>query len=240
MKTTKKLMLLGAIALVFMQTVPGLPAQSPALVSSSSAASPLPGPGYGTPLSGKLYVGFDLGAALQSDITLSDSVGDSERVSFDPGVRMDMQLGYNLTKNWAAELELGFIISPVKYSYTFGTDYNSVALFEVPVLVNVIYSRPLFGHCSAYVGGGVGGVFINYQDAYGDTTPTAATFGYQGMAGLRYAFSPKWDLGLGYKLLGTTGYDVGSGVAYDGYTATEYRSNGNLTQSILVTLNCRF
>lgn len=60
------------------------------------------------------------------------------------------------------------------------------------------------------------------------------------MAGLRYGFSPKWDMGVGYKVLGTTGYNVGSGVAYNGYTPTEYKSNGNFTQAILLTFNCRF
>jgi len=237
MKTKRMLMLIGTIGLGLVQAGAELPAPSP--VSPGAASGPLPGPGYRTPLAGKLYVGFDLCAALQNDITLSDTAGDSERVTFDPGPRFDLQLGYNLAKNWAAELELGFIVSPVKYSYAFGSG-NSVALVEVPVMVNVIYSRPLWGHCSAYVGGGAGGVFINYQDAFGNTTPAATTFGYQGMAGLKYVFGPKWDMGIGYKVLGTTGYNVGSGVAYDGYTPTEYKSDGNFTQAILLTFNCKF
>ena len=86
----------------------------------------------------------------------------------------------------------------------------------------------------------MGGVFSHYEDEYGDSTSSASAFGYQGMAGLKLAVSERWTLGVGYKFLGTTGYNVGSGVAYDGYTPTEYKSSGNQTHSILVTLACNF
>jgi opacity protein-like surface antigen len=240
MKPINKTVLVLAIGVVVAYGVPELQAQPASPVNSSATNSPAAGPGYKAPLAGNLYVGFDLGAALQQDIALSDGVGDSEKIAFDPGARLDVQLGYCLTPNWAVELEMGFIANQVKYSYALGTDYSTVNLVELPLLLNVIYSRPLGGHFSAYVGGGVGGVFINYQDEYGDTTPTASTFGYQGMAGFRYILSRKWEIGVGYKLLGTTGYDVDSGIAYDGFTPTEYKSTGNLTQAILLTFTCRF
>ena len=233
METIKNTILIAGIALVSVPAVPELQAQS-------STNIPVAVSGYKTPLIGKFYFGFDAGAALQQDITLSDSVGDSEKVTFDPGARMDIQLGYAFTTNWAMEMEMGIIANQVKYSYALGTDFTTVNLIELPVLLNVIYSRPLGSHCSIYAGGGAGGVFIHYEDENYDTTPTASTFGYQGLVGFRYAFSRKWDLGVGYQILGTTGYDVGSGVAYDGYTPTEYKSNGNLTQSILVTCSCKF
>ena len=205
--------------------------------SSDGAAA---GHDYALPLGGKLYLGFDGGVALQQSVTLNDSVGDSDRVTFDSGARLDLQLGYNFVTNWAAEFELGLIISPVKYSYTLGTDYMGVDLVQMPLMVNVIYSRPLGRHFSVYAGGGVGGVFSYYEDEYGDTTPSASAFAYQGLAGVKFALNKKWDLGVGYKFLGTTEYDVGSGVAYDGATPTEYKSSGNAVHSILLTLTCKF
>jgi opacity protein-like surface antigen len=200
----------------------------------------LSGHDYVAPLTGKIYLGLDVGVAWQKNITLSDGLGGSETVKYDPGARFDVAMGYNLTPHWAAELELGFVISPVQSSYALGTDYVSVDLIELPLMVNVIYTRPLGRWCSAYVGGGVGGVFIHYQDAYFDTTPTASTFGYQGMAGLRFVINPILEIGLGYKYLATTGYDVGSGIAYHAFVPTEFRSDGNQTQSVLLTLTRRF
>jgi opacity protein-like surface antigen len=245
MNATKCRILPVAIALAMLNMPMALPAQTSTTTVIDSPTYGMPGgtvPGHDStmPLGGKLYFGFDAGVALQQNITLSDSVGDSEQVAFDPGARLDMQLGYNFATNWAVEWELGLIISPVKYSYALGTDYMGVDLIQMPVMVNLIYSRPLGRHFSVYVGGGAGGVFSHYQDEYGDTTPSASAFGYQGMAGIRYALNPKCDLGVGCKILGTTGYDVASGVAYDGSTPAEYKSSGNVIQSILVTLNCKF
>ena len=167
-------------------------------------------------------------------------MGGSEKVKFDPGARLDVAVGYNFTQNWAAELEVGLIISPVQSSYALGTDYMSVYLTELPVLVNGIYTQPLSKWCSVYIGGGVGGVFVHYEDEYWDTTPTAATFAYQGLAGIRFMISQNCELGLGYKYLATTGYDVGSGIAYNSFVPVEFKSDGNQTQSVLLTLTCRF
>ncbi|HTY88640.1 MAG TPA: outer membrane beta-barrel protein [Candidatus Acidoferrum sp.] len=245
MNATKTRILAGAVALAAAHCPPGLRAQtSTATVMDyrypSNSGGAAPGHDSVLPLGGKVYLGFDAGVALQQNITLSDNVGDSGQVTFDPGARLDLQVGYNFTTNWAAEFELGLIISPVKYSYALGTDYMGVDLVQMPLMVNVIYSRTLGRGFSVYAGGGVGGIFSHYQDEYGDTTSSASAFAYQGLAGVKYALNRKWDLGVGYKFLGTTEYDVGSGVAYDGFTPTEYKSSGNVVHSILLTLTCKF
>jgi opacity protein-like surface antigen len=244
MNATQSKILSGAIALAVANSPSALQAQTTTTSGDSANAGmpsgTVPGRGYATSLNGKSYLGFDLGGALQQSITLSDTVGDSEKVRFEPGARLDVEMGYDFARNWAVELELGLIISPVKHSYVMGTDYMSVDLVQLPVLVNMIYSRPFGQRCLFYVGGGAGGVFSHYEDEYGDTTPTASAFGYQGLAGVKLALDNRWDLGVGYKILGTTGYNVDSGVAYDGFTPTEYKSNGNLSQSILMTLTYKF
>lgn len=170
---------------------------------------------------------------------MSDSIGDSETVTFDPGARLDCQLGYNFTRNWAAELEVGLIISPVKHSLILGTDFMDVDDTELPVMVNVIYTRPLGHHFSAYIGGGVGGVFSEYSDEFGDTTPSDSAFAFQGMAGIKYVINDRWDLGVAYKFLGTTEHDVGPGFDSN-ENATEFKSDGTMTHSVLVALTCKF
>jgi opacity protein-like surface antigen len=244
MNVTNKI-LTGAVALALANLGSNLPAQ-PSLPAgydaphSGAPARTMPGRYYVTPPSGKWYLGFDAGVALQQDITLSDSVGDSDTVTFDPGATLDCEMGYNFTSNWAAELEIGLIANPVALSSALGTDFMSVDYTELPVMVNVIYTRPLGHHFSAYVGGGLGGVFSDYSNEFGGTTPSDSVFAFQGMAGVKYAVNERWDVGIAYKFLGTTGHDVGPGVAYDGITPTEYKSDGTMTHSFLLALTGKF
>lgn len=199
---------------------------------------------YYQPLASRCYLGFDAGVALQQDITLRDGVGDSEKITFDPGVRLDGMLGYQFTKRWAAEIEFGIIANQVKHSYALGTDYMSVTYMEFPILVNAIYTLPLnkSKSCSLYFGAGAGGVFTQYTDEYGDQTEGDTVFAYQGQAGFRWAINRQWELGVAYKFLATAEQDVGSGVAYNGheFVATEFKSDGTMTHSILATLTWRF
>jgi opacity protein-like surface antigen len=186
----------------------------------------------------KFYLGFDAGIAFQRDITISNSVGDKDHVTFDPGGRFDVEAGYNFTRHWAAELEMGLALNSVQHSVVLGTDNDNWTLVELPVLVNVIYNMPLGDHWTVYVGGGAGGVFSNYQDENGNATSTDSAFAYQGEAGIKYVINNKWDVGIGCKFLGTSEHDVGSGIAFDGTTRTEYKSDGTMIQSILA--NCTF
>lgn len=235
MKTTRIKILAGVVTLSLANSVSNLQAQPswPADYDTSYSSAPtgtMPGRYYVTPLSGKVYLSFDLGAAWQQDITISDTVGDSETVTFDTGARLDFDLGYKFTKNWAAELEVGLIISPVKHSVFLGTDFMNVDYTELPVMVNVIYTQPLGRDFSAYVGGGLGGAFSEYSDEFGDSTPSDSTFAFQGMAGIKYAINERWDIGVAYKFLGTTRHDVAPG----------FESDGTMTHSVLLALTCKF
>lgn len=137
-------------------------------------------------------------------------------------------------------MELGFLVNQVQSSYALGTDYWNVQFYQMPLMANVIYSRELGQHWSIYAGTGVGPVFSYYENDWWDTTPSATSFGCQAMVGLKYRFNELFEMGLGYRFLGTTGYTVGNGVAYDGYTPTDYHSDGNLSHSIMLNFTWRF
>lgn len=245
MKTQQTTFLAGAVTLAVACTVSSLHAQSYGgyyyyQPTANAQNGPGSNRGYPSPWNDELYLNFDAGIAWQQNITMRDNVGDSETVTFDPGARLDFDLGYNLSKNWATEFEVGLIINPVKSSFILGTDYLNVDFEEVPLLVNVVYTLPLGERLSAYAGGGLGGVFSYYSNDFGDTTPTDSAFAFQGMAGFRYIFNERWSVSLGYKFLGTTRHDVGPGVAFDGMTPTEYKSDGTMTHSVLAALTFRF
>jgi opacity protein-like surface antigen len=188
---------------------------------------------------GKVYFGFDGGAAFQQPINLYDSIGDNEKVTFDTGARLDCELGFNITPNWAAELEMGLIANQVKNSAVLGTDFMNVDLVEVPIMANVIYTRPLGHYFSIYLGGGLGAAFSEYDNEFGGTTQSDTTFAFQGLAGLKFTFGERWDLGVSYKFLGTTKHDVGPGFDSLG-NPTEFKSDGTMTHSVLLTLTCKF
>lgn len=245
MNPTKIKILASTVTLALAQSAMNLHAQSYDYRYDSpypvAPTRPFSGPYYATTLNDKLYLGFDAGLALQQDITISDSIGDSDEVTFDPGVRLDMMLGYKFTGNWAAEVELGLIANDVSRSYALGTDFMSVTYIQFPVLVNGIYTLPLnkSKSCSAYVGAGVGGIFSKYSNEFGGETPGDSAFAFQGMVGIKYAINQRWDFGIAYKFLGTTGHDIGPG--WDSNSnPTEYKSDGTMTHSILATLTCKF
>jgi opacity protein-like surface antigen len=246
MKTPKIRLLAGAAAFALVNGATCIQAQTgvPAYYYYAAPyygapASMAPDRYYRPPPTGKIYVGFEMGPAFQQDITITDSIGDSDKATFGTGIRLDCTFGYNITTNWAAELDTGFIILPVDNSVVLGTDFMDVDFVEVPIMLNVIYTRPLGRHFSAYLGGGVGGAFSDYENEFGGTTEGDTTFAFQGLAGLKYTINERWDLGLTYKFLGTTQHDLGSGFDSNG-NPTEFQSNGTKTHAVLLALTWKF
>jgi len=168
--------------------------------------------------------------AVQRDITIRGA--DVGKVSFDPGFRFDVAIGGG-SESWRAEFEFGFIYNSVK-SFN-GDSLNSEGVrpdvYELPMMVNVIYKLPFHGPVTAYVGAGIGGVYGIFVGS--DTSilgfTTDITFGYQGLAGVKYAVSDRCDLGVAYKFLGTTEHDLDFS-----------KLDGTMTHSLLATLSFKF
>lgn len=167
----------------------------------------------------RAYLGFDGGVALQQEVTIKAPAG-SVNATFDPGFRIGIRGGYQLWEELSLELESGLIYNSMdKIS---GVSLSSVGasaeLYQVPIMANAIYSFTLQEPFSFYAGGGLGAVVSDFRaSAFGSSGNSwDTTFGYQLMAGFKYAFDTGWELNLGYKFLGTTGHDLGSGLKTDG------------------------
>jgi opacity protein-like surface antigen len=173
----------------------------------------------GTDTPGRWYLGLDAGLALQQDTTLRYAGGDN-RLSFDPGFRLDLSGGVHLSQSWRAEVEMGLIFN--------SSEGRSKEYCQVPVLVNGIYSLPLHGRMSAYVGAGLGGVYSALWDVW--DADGSLTLGFQGIVGARYAISDTFDLGLSYKLLGTLEHDLGP-YTLDGTFSPSFLAPSPLTTS---------
>jgi opacity protein-like surface antigen len=178
------------------------------------------------------YLAVDAGVELQQDVTIKDTGG--AKMSFDPGIRFDFGAGYHFAESWALEFQTGLIYNSV--DKIGGISLNAVGasadFYEIPLMANVIYTVPIHERIGIFLGGGIGGVVgLFHTEGFGQSSDnTDLTFGYQALLGAKYAFNDRMEMGIGYKFLGTTDHDLGSGV----------KSEGTMTHSLLVVFSVNF
>ncbi len=159
------------------------------------------------------------------------------KFEFDPGVRVDVAVGHRFSEALAVELEAGFAenaVNEAKFTGTMnGVGYdqkfsiNNVNLWQVPVLVNGIYTFNVSPKLKPFVGAGAGGIYTLVETK--GSSRDDFTFAYQGQAGVDYLFTDTLSLGLTYKFLGTLDHDFGG-----------VRTEPIYTHSILAALTLRF
>jgi opacity protein-like surface antigen len=192
-----------------------------------------------------LYFGAELGVSLQQDVRIKDQAvkaglalnGIGDKLAFDPGVRFSAAFGYHFTDYFALEFETGSIYNNV--DKIGGVSVDSVHdarldLYQVPLLVNAIFTLPIQGPVRVYLGVGGGGT-VNFW--HGDlpgfhSDRSESTWAYQGLTGLKFFINPAMYAGIAYKYLGTTDHDT----TQDFFGKVE----GTRTHSILGTFNIKF
>jgi len=183
----------------------------------------------------RFYVRGDAGVAFMQDATIKNTGG--AKLSFDPGPRFDVSVGYPVSQYWHAEFQTGFIYNTI--DQIAGIQLSSAGasghLMQVPVMANFIGTLPIRGPVTAYAGAGAGGVAQLYhgESSTGTDDKTAWSFGYQALAGVNYAITARMDVGLAYKFLGTSEHDLG-------FLAPGLESRGNYTHSVLATFTFKF
>ncbi|HXC34844.1 MAG TPA: outer membrane beta-barrel protein [Candidatus Acidoferrales bacterium] len=169
---------------------------------------------------GGIYFGADAGPAILQNIISQGSV-----TKFDVGLRVDLNLGYNINQNFAVELQTGLAFN--SFSSVDGVpasnfSYNEY-VWSVPVMLNGIYKHSFNDHWQVY--GGLGaGVLISTLDQWDplttSTSSTDSTFGYQAMFGIKYVFGRHAEVGLGYNFLGSLDHHWDSTLAGPGITTS--------------------
>lgn len=168
----------------------------------------------------------DCGVAFQQGQSLRAENGSTyNKITFQPGIRFDLEPFYNVTEWFSVGVETAFIYNTVHSIYESGIDDNgdgysatayngdsnlgNAALYQVPILANVRFQLPTEGPIRGYFGGGVGGVW-DYQN--GSVTLEGSPFTYTSFqwnyafqlnAGLIYNVMPGLDLDAGFKTLCT-------------------------------------
>ena len=181
-------------------------------------------------LQGKVYIGFDVGVALQQDLKIKQISGldlpimvapgttlDKAAYEFDPGIRVDLNARYRLTDSLSLGLEAGFIYNNINKIEVTETSLGTTStaefgasdsrIYQVPILADMVYRFPTHGRLKPYVGAGLGGVVTILE--LPSSTQNDFTFAYQGMAGISVEIDPQWDMGLGYEFLGTLDHTLG-------------------------------
>ena len=159
---------------------------------------------------GKSYFGVDVGLTLNSSTQLEQfsNTPVDETVKFKTGYRFGLTGGYMINDNFAVEVETGF--SGTSVSSVGGVSLDSgeeISIYQIPVLVNVIWRIPTGMKLKPYVGLGAGMAtsILHTQGTtitgVGTLTGTDSTVvgALQALAGIRYDFTDRLGLVAGYK-----------------------------------------
>jgi opacity protein-like surface antigen len=132
---------------------------------------------------------------------------------FQPGIRFDLEPGYNVNDWFRVGLETSFIYNQIhsislnnQALYNGGRSLGNGGFYQVPVLANVTFTYPTEGPIRGYLGGGIGGAWDILQassDPRGAYTSYQWNFVWEVTAGFTYNVAPGLDLDIAYKLLST-------------------------------------
>ena len=139
-----------------------------------------------------------------------------QSVTFQPGIRFDIEPFYNVTDWFSVGVESAFIYNQI-HSIQSGNDtiysrspaLGSGALYQVPILANIRFQFPGEGPFRGFCGGGVGGIW-DYSTFSADTQDSSRNFtnyqwnyAFQLVAGFSYNVAPGLDLDTSFKTLCT-------------------------------------
>ena len=166
-----------------------------------------------------------VGASFQQPLSGRSGSGRSyQKWVFQPGIRFDLEPGYNVNDWFRVGLETSFIYNQIhSVSSTPNVFYNGSTLgnggfYQVPVLANVTFTYPTEGPFRGYVGGGTGAAWNVLQASQGGGTNEYTSFQWNFVwevtAGFTYNVAPGLDLDIAYKLLSTPNPNFNGGGQY--------------------------
>ena len=194
----------------------------------------------------RLYIKGDLGGNLTLDTDLKEFLGPvtpGSKVKFNPGVRVGVAVGFQLTDWFAAEAETGIMANSID-TVTDATRVDA-SFANVPFLLNARFQCPRMYRITPYFGGGLGGsaavldadhLEINGTRIHG--SDSTAVFAYQAFGGLRCRLNDRMGLSVEYRYFATT---EPSWKADTFNTATDtIRFGGVQTHALSIAFDFRF
>jgi hypothetical protein len=219
-------------------------ASSVVTTESSNAANTAPSPMSDTSDYGPAEgFGFrsNVGVAFQQSQS-SRYLGDGglstySSITFQPGIRFDLEPFYNVTDWFSVGVEGAFIYNQIHSiqtnndtTYSGSRNFGNGAFYQVPILANVRFQFPSDGPFRGFCGGGVGGVWdfitvsnLDEDGASSNSTSYQWNYTFQLATGFTYNVAPGLNLETSFKALCTPnplgeGADAQTKAAYS-YTA---------------------
>ncbi len=174
------------------------------LLVSFFAGSAFCGPG--------VYVGAGVGGAFlsESEVTDSDSPGETLDFEFDAGLGCYLALGYEFKNNFRIEGEVSYQVNDFDETVRGGTTYVlSKDLSSLAFLVNGYYDFKNKSAFTPFVTAGVGIAKIDTSEfavpgvGFDATSDDDTVFAWQVGAGISYAFSDKTAIECKYRFFAT-------------------------------------
>ena len=182
----------------------------------------------------------NVGVAFQQSQSLRVLVGGTSvynSITFQPGIRFDIEPFYNVTDWFSVGVESAFIYNQIHSIqaddfavYSGDSKFGNGAFYQVPILANVRFQFPSDGPFRGFCGGGVGGVWdfitvsnLDEDGASSNSTSYQWNYTFQLATGFTYNVAPGLNLETSFKALCTPnplgeGADAQTKAAYS-YTA---------------------
>jgi opacity protein-like surface antigen len=179
------------------------------------------------------YLNLDAGVSMVQDLNIKGG----NTVEINPGARFDGAFGWQFSKPLAAEFETGITLNSVdKIGGIAVSSYGGRAdIYQIPMLVNLVYTLPVQGKIKPYVGAGAGGIatMADMQTPLGNINDTDFTFGYQGFAGVRWTLSERADIGVAYKFMASLDHGWSS-------SGVTLKTDGMFTHALMLFFRWKF
>ena len=217
------------------QATPAQPASEPVssrLPTSSSVVAPESTKGIQAspaPMSDTDNYGPMEGFGLRSNVGVAFQQSQSSRylgdgglstyssITFQPGIRFDLEPFYNVTEWFSVGVEGAFIYNQIHSiqtdndtTYSGSRNFGNGSFYQVPILANVRFQFPSDGPFRGFCGAGVGGTwdFITISTRHDDNSTYSNTsyqwnYAFQLATGFVYNVIPGLDLETSFKALCT-------------------------------------
>lgn len=159
------------------------------------------------------YFRLEAGPSIEQDIRLKSIDGfatPDAKIKLDPGARFNLVGGYSFYDWFAVEAEAGMLYNSLnKLTGPAGeSDIEDINLWQVPFLINVVFTLPLRSPIKPYIGVG-GGELWSMAEGPDVRSDDDFALAYQGQAGVNYFINEQMDIGLGYKFLAAQDHHIG-------------------------------
>ncbi len=186
----------------------------------------LPGAAQAYPKQG-WYLGVGAGANFLQDNDVKIGA-TTNRIESDPGFMLDGSIGFGFENQLRPEFEIAYRRNTVDKTSGTGAGVANGNMNSVAFMGNLFYDFQTNSGLTPYLGLGAGGALLGADNAgvvFGTTLDNQPfEFAYQGIAGLSYELSERWDLTADYRYFATLDptYKTVAGVSTN---EAEYRNH---------------